>query len=254
MKHLLKYEFRKTRTVKTAVLISTCIFEILFLMGLLSNAAVLLGTGITGLSFCATLGMLILGLVSISVLYRELNSSQSYMLFLTPNSSYKIIGAKILENGITLAVGGICFVALAGIDLFLWGVQASDFPTVIQLLSDMMGNIHLNPADIARVLLVLFSGWLSIITIAFFAVAIQAALLNGRRFGGLFSFLIFLAVVIGVGIFMANLPLGQGFLGSVLLSMTFPVSTGFLYSLLYLGITALFYALTGWIMDKKLSV
>ena len=74
MKHLLKYEFRKTRTVKTAVLISTCIFEILFLLGLLSNAAVLLGTGITGLSFCATLGMLILGLVSISVLYRELNS------------------------------------------------------------------------------------------------------------------------------------------------------------------------------------
>ena len=118
----------------------------------------------------------------------------------------------------------------------------------------MMGNIHLNPADIARVLLVLFSGWLSIITIAFFAVAIQAALLNGRRFGGLFSFLIFLAVVIGVGIVMANLPLGQGFLGSVLLSMTFPVSTGFLYSLLYLGFTALFYALTGWIMDKKLSV
>lgn len=116
MKHLLKYEFRKTRTVKNAVLISTCIFEILFLLGLICNVPVLLGTGTMGLSFCATLGMLILGLVSITVLYRELNSPQSYMLFLTPNSSYKIIGAKVLENGITLAGGGICFTVLAGID------------------------------------------------------------------------------------------------------------------------------------------
>lgn len=254
MKHLLKYEFRKTRTVKTAVLISTCIFEILFLLGLICNVPVLLGTGTMGLSFCATLGMLILGLVSITVLYRELNSPQSYMLFLTPNSSYKIIGAKVLENGITLAVGGICFTVLAGIDLFLWGVQASDFPTVMHLLSDMMGNIQPNPADIARILLVLFSGWLSVLTIAFFAVVVQASLLNGRRFGGLFSFLLFLAIVIGIGIFISNLPLGQGFLGSFLQSMVVPVSTGFLYSLLYLGFTALFYALTGWIMDKKLSV
>ena len=198
MKHLLKYEFRKTRTVKNAVLISTCIFEILFLLGLICNVPVLLGTGTMGLSFCATLGMLILGLVSIAVLYRELNSPQSYMLFLTPNSSYKIIGAKVLENGITLAVGGICFTVLAGIDLFLWGVQASDFPTVMHLLSDMMGNIQPNPADIARILLVLFSGWLSVLTIAFFAVVVQASLLNGRRFGGLFSFLLFLAIVVGI--------------------------------------------------------
>lgn len=254
MKHLLKYEFRKTRTVKTAVLISTCIFEILFLLGLICNVPVLLGTGTMGLSFCATLGMLILGLVSIAILYRELNSPQNYMLFLTPNSSYKIIGAKVLENGITLAVGGICFTMLAGTDLFLWGVQASDFPTVMYLLSDMMGNIQPNPADIARILLVLFSGWLSVLTIAFFAVVVQASLLNGRRFGGLFSFLLFLAIVVGIGIFISNLPLGQGFLGSFLQSMVVPVSTGFLYSLLYLGFTALFYALTGWIMDKKLSV
>ena len=52
MKHLLKYEFRKTRTVKTAVLISTCIFEILFLLGLICNVPVLLGTGTMGLVIC----------------------------------------------------------------------------------------------------------------------------------------------------------------------------------------------------------
>ena len=42
---------------------------------------------------------------SVNVLHRDLNTKQSYMLFLTPKSSYQILGAKILENGISIVHG-----------------------------------------------------------------------------------------------------------------------------------------------------
>ena len=62
-------------------------------------------------------GVFYIGLENILTLYRDLNSKQSYMLFLTPKSSYEILGAKILENGISILMAGAFFIVLAVFDL-----------------------------------------------------------------------------------------------------------------------------------------
>lgn len=66
----------------------------------------LMGTGMMFLILCAFFGVFYIGLEGIMTLYRDLNSKQSYMLFLTPKSSYEILGAKILENGISILMAG----------------------------------------------------------------------------------------------------------------------------------------------------
>ena len=54
--------------------------------------------GIIFLVMCTIFGVIYIGIESVNVLHRDLNTKQSYMLFLTPKSSYQILGAKILEK------------------------------------------------------------------------------------------------------------------------------------------------------------
>ena len=101
MLNLMKYELRKTTFSKLALLAFTAVAEVAFLLGVFLKKDNLLAMGIICLFLCAIIGVIYIGLESVNVLYRDLNTRQSYMLFLTPKSSYQILGAKILENGIS---------------------------------------------------------------------------------------------------------------------------------------------------------
>ena len=60
------------------------------------------GTGIVLLTMLAMGGIMVIGLASVVTLHRDVSTKQSYMLFMTPNSSYSILGAKMLENGLSI--------------------------------------------------------------------------------------------------------------------------------------------------------
>ena len=117
MLKLMKYEFRKSASSKLILLVLTAVFELAFLGGVFFKGYNLMGTGMMFLILCAFFGVFYIGLEGIMTLYRDLNSKQSYMLFLTPKSSYEILGAKILENGISILMAGAFFIVLAVFDL-----------------------------------------------------------------------------------------------------------------------------------------
>ncbi|MBQ8088679.1 MAG: hypothetical protein IJ234_09730, partial [Clostridia bacterium] len=114
MFRLLKVEFRKARGAMLALCGITIALEIYFLAALhgeweehLAIAAFLLV--ISG--FAAAMFVFIRGITSYS---RELNSTSGYLLFMTPNSSLKIMGSKYLYtflNGVVFMVllGGLAF-------------------------------------------------------------------------------------------------------------------------------------------------
>ena len=120
MKNLIKYEFRKTLFVKLILLALTGAAELVFLFGLLrgedSNA---IPFGIVLLTMLAIAGITFIGIHSALSLYRDLTTKQSYMLFLTPRSSYQILGAKIVENGLSILISGAFFAVLGYIDIQL---------------------------------------------------------------------------------------------------------------------------------------
>ena len=116
MLKLIKYEFRKTFLSKLILLAITALAEILFLAGVFLKWDKGLAIGTIGLVMCAVIGIFYIGIESLLVFHRDLNTKQSYMLFMTPKTSYHVLGSKVLENGISIFLaGGTVYRRSAGI-------------------------------------------------------------------------------------------------------------------------------------------
>lgn len=196
MKHLMKYEFRKTLIAKLIILGTTAVLEILFLIGLYTKHDSLAGYSTIMLTMLAFGGVLFIGLQSVMTLHRDMNTKQSYMLFMTPNSSYKILGAKVLENGLSILMAGAFFFALGMLDISLALAKFGRLDELRKFFQDLVSafneNILLDAPSLASLTFSLLAAWIATVTAAFLADVISAALLNGKRFNGVVTFLLFL--------------------------------------------------------------
>ncbi len=248
MKNLMKYELRKTLSTKLILLCVTAAAEIAFLLGLYLEKSNLLGISIFLLTCLAIGGVMVIGLQSVLTLHRDMNTKQSYMLFMTPNSSFKILGAKVLENGLSILLSGACFFALGALDITLLfakeGILQELWEQIERLIHALNQEIPINAAGLACFTLALLASWICIVTTAYLAVVISAALLNGKRFNGILSFVLFLAIDILITWVQQTAASGIR-----------SINSGFLLqSAIALGFSALMYAATAQIMEKKLSV
>ena len=239
MLKLMKYEFRKTAFSKLILLSITLLSEIVYLLGIFLKKDVFLSSGIMFLVLCATMGILYIGLESVTVLHRDLNTKQSYMLFLTPKSSYQILGAKILENGISILITGAFFAALAAIDAAAAYFYVGGLKEVLYVSM----HISVDPVSIAFAFFTLLASWISYIVSADFAVILSASVLAGKKASGVVSFVIFIILSILLGMVLDRVPTLQS-----------KESTFALYIAVVLVISAIIYLISGWIMEKKLSV
>lgn len=184
MLKLMKYEFRKTAFSKLILLSITLLSEIVYLLGIFLKKDMFLSSGIMFLVLCATMGILYIGLESVTVLHRDLNTKQSYMLFLTPKSSYQILGAKILENGISILITGAFFAALAAIDAAAAYFYVGGLKEVWNMVNDVLYvsmHISVDPVSIAFAFFTLLASWISYIVSADFAVILSASVLAAKR-------------------------------------------------------------------------
>ena len=245
---LMKYEFRKTWITKLILLGITAAAEIWFLVSLyMENEGGLAGS-IGILMLLAIFGVLFIGLQSVITLHRDMNTKQSYMLFMTPNSCYKILGAKVLENGLSIALTGAFYFALGALDISLLFAKQGQLNQIWQMMQDMIKSINeqipLNADGLAAFTFSLLAGWISTVVTAYLADVISAALLNGKSFNGVISFVIFLGLNWAFswleGIAIQNIP-------NVVTTML--VRGG-----LSLVVAAVMYVATAQIMEKKLSV
>lgn len=125
---LFKYELRKNRLASLIMLAITFALQGVFMYGFFAGkmetatlaSILLVGTGI--------LGVICEGVQSVVTLHRDMNTKQSYMLFMTPHSSYSILGAKALQAVMTVVLAAVFFFGLGVLD--------------VQMLFDKFGNIR----------------------------------------------------------------------------------------------------------------
>ena len=245
---LMKYEFRKTWITKLILLGITAAVEIWFLVSLYMEKEDGLAGSIGILILLAVFGVLFIGLQSVLTLHRDMNTKQSYMLFMTPNSCYKILGAKVLENGLSIALTGAFYFALGALDISLLFAKQGQLNQIWQMIQDMLKSINeeipLNADALAAFIFSLLAGWIATVVTAYLADVISAALLNGKSFNGVISFVIFLALNWAFswleGIAIRNIP--------------DVVTTMLVRGGLSLVVAAVMYVATAQIMEKKLSV
>ena len=247
MFNLLKYELRKTLGLKGIIAAIVGICEIAFLIGLYAENDDVLGFGMGGLMMGSFTAVIIIGAYSVKLLSKDLNTKQAYMLFMTPNNSYKILGAKVIENYVSVILASACFTGLAFLDGTLAMAKYSSLQDMVEFLQMMFEELKdVTPESVISVIAVLVSFWLFVIGSAFFSVVVSSTFLNGKKHNGLISFVLFLFVV--------NL---LGKLAEVVMDAIGHVAfttSNMIEVVIFLVLSAVMYVATAWIMDNKLSV
>ena len=99
MGKLMKYEFRKTMFSKAVLLVITALGEIFYLFGGFLKWEKGLGIGVMGLGLCASGGIFYIGIESLLIWHRDLNTKQSYMLFLPPGTVSRFWEPRCWKTG-----------------------------------------------------------------------------------------------------------------------------------------------------------
>ena len=178
-----------------------------------------------------------------------MNTKQSYMLFMTPNSCYRILGAKVLENGVSILITGACFFALGALDITLLFAKEGNLEELWQMIQRILtafdGRLTLNLPVLAAFTADLLLSWVCTVMAAYLGEVISAALMNGKRYNGFLSIVLILALLIAVSWLQTKV--GHRFDSEV--SSFFLAQSG-----IALLCSVVMYFLTAWIMDRHLSV
>ncbi len=245
---LIGYEFRKAWHSKIILLGIAGTLELVFLVGLLLREEVMIALTALALAQCAMAGMVMIGIVSMVLLHRDMNTRQGYMLFMTPNSSWRILGAKVIENGLSELVAGGFFAALGALDITLLFARYGQLEELWEFIREYMEilapEIPLEAGTLLLVLLLFLCSWFATVNSAYLADVLASSILRGKGVGGFVAFLFFITLNVLVNVLIGLIP-RDGMAINTLLLLNIGCS---------LAVAALMYVITALVMDKKLSV
>lgn len=246
MLKLMKYEYKKQALSKLVILALLAVVEIIFFVGVIINKESTMAIGLGLLSFITWASILYVSFESIITFSNDLKTKCSYMLFLTPNTSYRIIGAKVLLAGIQILVVGLLFLGVIIGDVALLVVRYDKVADVKILIEDMIKqfmNVNISLQDGVLAFLMILLAWISTITIAFFSITLSTTFLANSKLKGIVSFAIF------VGINWLSAYISAKTIGATM-NDTFI----YLNSLYALCFTVITYLGTSWMLEKKVSL
>jgi hypothetical protein len=250
MGKLLKYEMRKTMALKLILLGITAVAEVAFLITLYLNekAADTLALTSVLLFFIALAGTVLIGVQSVLTLHRDMNTKQGYMLYMTPRNSFQILGAKMLENGLSLLLAGGFFFLLGLLDVTLLFSKLGSLEDLWKMFQDFMRmintEIQLNSWSVLCLVTEMLASWLATVSIAYLADIVASALLNGKKFNGLVAFLFFILLTMALN-WLQHLFVPGGM--PVISMLLVQAVVALIYS-------AVMYVISALVMDRYLSV
>lgn len=251
MLKLMKYEFKKQGFSKFVILCLVAIIEVVFLLGVVLGKEEWMAASM-GILFLVTFGaMTYLAFEAIITYSNDLKTKCSYMLFLTPNTTYSIVGAKVLAAAIQ---GIVAVCVFAAIYIFNGGILVAKYDVIAEVkqliieFSKQFLQLDIDMVALFSVVASILASWLSTITIAFFSITLSTTFLANNKFKGLISFVIF------IGTNMLLYYIMDLVLGYQIESLADMTRYNLLASLITLVFTAITYVGTAWMLDKKVSV
>ncbi|WP_455714537.1 hypothetical protein [Anaerosporobacter sp.] len=244
---LIKYELRKQMQSKLIIFGIVALIELFWFWGLFFNERALYST--SGILFMvATISMTFLYFESITTFSRDLKTKNSYMMFMTPNSSYKIVGAKILTSVVQILVYGLCFFGIGLLDMGIMAIRFNSFSETIEMVQKLLREFMNIDVDVTFVFLniavILISG-IFILVLAYVSITLSSTFLANKSYKGVVSFLIFVAISI------VEDKISSALFGKMLLSDN---NTMLLFIVWYAALSVIAYVVTAWMLDKRVSL
>lgn len=247
MLKLMKYEFRKQLLSKVVILVALGILECSFLFGMFTEneKAIALSVGI--FSLVAFIAILFVSFECVITYSNDLKTKQSYMLFLTPNSTYSIVGAKVATAIFQIILTSAVFVAIIILNIGFIAIRFDEVDTVLAFIKDAAKQLfgaNLDLGYIISVLIYMILNWISVVTLAMLAITLSATFLANSKLKGLVSVGIF---------FLLNYGLSK-FYGLFLPNLVIEKSDFISADMAILVVVCATYFATSWMLDKKVSV
>jgi hypothetical protein len=269
MLNLIKYELIKKRKALIMALAVIGIIEIAMLFSLYKGGGWI---GLTMLlTFVIIAGINFFIIIDCSLSYSsELNKSQGYMLFMTPNSGYSILGAKVIVSFIELCVGTLAlFGVLYSNYLYAYHLLANKISPEAQVFIDMFKSFFQDiMPSIGQFLLILFIiaiQWFAFLITIYLAITLTKTLLSNIKRRGIISFILFIGLYIATTFLYSKMMNSLAYF-SDMVDMVGISSTGKLdfsstlykfmiaHCVFYGAISSLFYFISGRLLNRRIDL
>ena len=243
----MKYEFRKQLLSKIIILVTLAILECSFLYGMFTENEDAIATSVAIFTAFAFIATLFVSFECVFTYSNDLKTKQSYMLFLTPNSTYKIVGAKILMAILQIALTGAVLVAVVILNVIFVAIRFDEVGTMFDFIRALVENVlgaNLDLTYIIATLVYMLLNWISVVILAMLAITLSATFLANSKLKGFVSLGIF---------FLLNYFLNKCY-ELLLPEFIFEKDAFIVVDLAILAVVGLTYFATSWMLDKKVSV
>lgn len=258
MLKLIKYEFiKKSKLILITLIVSLAANIALLTKGVGGNWTFLL---------LFPLIMFVFYIVDILKMYSEdLNKKSGYMLFMTPNSGYKIIVSKILTaviEGLGILLLYFVYVLINGAFILYETGNNINFNIngiIASVNSLFSGNLGFN---LGHVFMVLITGLLFLVgflTTAYTAMTIRKSIFSEIKFGGALSFAIFLLINWGLSYVSTGISDMLTPYFKIINTSTIPTAPEMFYMFMPINIFSLIEIViltfcSGYLLEKKINL
>ena len=210
MLKLVKYEFRKAQSAFLTLLGLTAALEIYYLVSLRLEEESHMVISMMLLMLCAYAVAIFVFVRGVTSYSGELKNRSSYLIFLTPNSTLKIVASKFLYTFVNGLLFAMLFAVLAGADFLLAMKHFNEYENFLYGLKTML-NLYGVYVDqiLYGVLFVLAYAFLSIlstIAVAYFSITIGHTLFRDKKWRWLPSLVLFAALTWGINYLCSQFP------------------------------------------------
>lgn len=198
MLKLLRYEFRKGMTPLIIMLSITLGLEAYFLISLFTEQVIQLILSCF-LLLMATLAVYVFAFIKGVTTYSgELKSRSAYLIFMTPNSGLKIMGAKYLYTFLNGLLFASLYVGMGVLDIGLLLAQVTEIEDFMEVMKEMLMALGYGVRFDQILLSIVASGVyfflnvLSIISLAYMAITLSHTIFRDKKWRWLVSVGLFL--------------------------------------------------------------
>lgn len=211
MLKLIKYEYRKDMIMYIIIFGLLFVLETYLAMSVLAESPTNVVISVLLymlMGWAVIVAIMIMGVVSYA---RELGAKYSYMTFMTPNSTYKIVGAKYLTLLVTTVAATVLygFFIYLDIKLILW--KFDEVADVLEMIDDVLEiivgkNIGNYVMGLAAIVIGLWMTVLLTVSFAYLAITLSNTVLANKRGKGWLAVGFFVAIRVAVQVITNYLP------------------------------------------------
>ena len=185
MLKLIKYEYRKDMIAYIIVFGLLLVLGAYLTISILAESETNLAISIILFILCGFAGVLFLMIMGVVSFARELSSKYSYMTFMTPNSSYRIVGSKYLTVFFTTLVATVIYGLIIYGDAALILRENGDVEDFLEILDQILSFGNKSVAGIViSVVIEIILVWIQILTtvsMAYLAFTLSATILSNSK-------------------------------------------------------------------------